>query len=81
MKHTPLLVSALVAILPALPADAACRVQYKAKMDNPLRLDFGTADLPDAACASKAAAAKALAPILQKQGWTLLAIVAILAGG
>ncbi|MFZ1727725.1 MAG: hypothetical protein WBO29_06995 [Albidovulum sp.] len=81
MKHTLLLVAAMIAFLSAPTADAACRVEYKAKMDNPLRLNFGTADLPDAACASKATAAKVLAPILQQQGWTLLAIVAILGGG
>lgn len=81
MKHMYLLIAAMAALLSAQPADAACRVEYKAKMDNPLRLDFGVADLPDAACASKAAAAKALAPKLQKQGWTLLAIVSILGGG
>jgi hypothetical protein len=69
---------ALAALLAAAPAGAACRVEYKAKQDNPLRLDFGVADLPDKACASKEAAAQALAPKLKKQGWTLLAIVSIL---
>jgi hypothetical protein len=81
MKHMLLIPAVLAALLSAAPADAACRVEYKAKKDNPLRLNFGTANLPDSACASKAAAAKALAPKLQKEGWTLLAIVSILAGG
>ena len=65
----------------ALPASAACRVEYKAKRDNPLKLDFSTAQLPDAACASKQAAAAALAPRLAQDGWTLLSIVSILGGG
>lgn len=81
MKHTLIIAAALAALMSASVADAKCRVEYKAKMDNPLRLDFGKAELPDAACASKAAAAQALAPQLQKQGWTLLAIVSIVGGG
>ena len=56
-------------------------MQYKAKRDNPLKLDFGTADLPDEACASEAAAAAALAPRLAEKGWTLLAIVSIVPKG
>lgn len=75
-KTIPLL--ALIAILAAAPAAAACRVEYKAKRDNPLKLDFGVTSLPDAACASKQAAAAALAPKLAQQGWTLLSIVSIL---
>ena len=62
----------------ALPAQAECMVKYKAKQDNPLRLEAGSVSLPDAACASKSAAADTLAPILQQQGWTLLAITAII---
>lgn len=81
MKHITLPLLALVAVLAAGSAGAACRVEYKAKQDNPLRLEFGTADLPDAACASKQAAAAALAPRLEQQGWTLLAIVSMLKGG
>ncbi len=65
----------------ALPATAACLVEYKAKRDNPLRLDFNTAQLPDKACASKQAAAAVLGPRLAKDGWTLLSIVSIVGGG
>ncbi len=78
MKRIAPLLLALVALAAAGPAGAACRVEYKAKQDNPLRLDFGVAQLPDSACASKEAAAAALAPKLKKEGWTLLAIVSIL---
>ncbi len=62
----------------AFAAQADCTVKYKAKQDNPLRLEAGSVSLPDAACASKSAAAETLAPILQQQGWTLLAITAII---
>ncbi len=80
---TQRLISALAlgACLAAGTADAACQVQYKAKRDNPLKLDFGTASLPDEACASEAAAAAALAPRLAEKGWTLLSIVSIVPGG
>lgn len=79
MTRTLILLVALG--LTALPANADCRVEYKAKRDNPLKLDFSTAQLPDGACASKQAAAAALAPRLAQDGWTLLSIVSILGGG
>ena len=79
MTRTFIILLALA--MTALPASAACRVEYKAKRDNPLKLDFNTAQLPDEACASKQAAAAALAPRLAQDGWTLLSIVSILGGG
>jgi len=81
MKRRTLPLFALAAMLAAGAADAGCSVQYKAKRDNPLKLDFGTVDLPDSACGSKQAAAAALAPRLAEKGWTLLAIVSILPKG
>lgn len=78
MKRMTLIPLALAALLAASPAAASCMVEYKAKQDNPLRLTVGTAQLPDNACASKEAAAAALAPKLKNEGWTLLAIVSIL---
>lgn len=78
MKHAVIIALSLGVL--ALPADAACRVEYKAKRDNPLKLAFSTANLPDDACGSKQAAAAALAPILAQDGWTLLSIVSILGG-
>ena len=80
-RHRLLPLLALVACLAAGAADAACQVQYKAKRDNPLKLDFGTADLPDEACASEAAAAAALAPRVAEKGWKLLAIVSLVPKG
>jgi hypothetical protein len=77
MKHLPANALVLTFALSS-PAMADCLVSYKAKQDNPLQLQAGQIALPDDACASKAAAAAALAPILAQQGWTLLAITAIL---
>lgn len=78
MKRTIFTLAALAALTVAGPALADCTVKYKAKQDNPLQLMAGETTLPDSACGSKDAAAAALAPKLAKEGWTLLAIVAIL---
>lgn len=71
-------ISLLLSLGLATAASADCTVRYKAKQDNPLQLQAGETTLPDAACASKDAAAAALQPILAQQGWTLLAITAII---
>jgi len=81
MTRLTLPLLALTAVLTAGAANAACTVEYKAKRDNPLKLDFGTADLPDEACGSKQAAAAALAPRLAQKGWTLLSVVSIVPKG
>ncbi|MDP1669240.1 hypothetical protein [Phaeovulum sp.] len=64
-------------VLAASPASALCYADYKAKQDSPLRLHYGVAQLPDAACGSAQAAAQALAPRLAQNGWTLLNILSI----
>ncbi len=64
---------ALVALAPAL-AEAGCFASYKAKRDDPLKLHFGVAEVPDEACTPEGAA-EALAPRLAGDGWILLAIV------
>lgn len=71
------LIIPLLLALAASPASAACYADYKAKQDNPLRLHYGVAELPDAACGAASAAAAALAPRLAQNGWTLLNILSI----
>lgn len=61
----------------AFPASAACFADYKAKKDNPLKLHYGVIKLPNSACTSPSAAAKAIAPRLAAAGWTLLNIVSL----
>lgn len=63
--------------LAALPAGAACYADYKAKRDDPLRLHYGVIALPDPACASREAAAAAIAPRIAADGWTLLSVVSL----
>jgi hypothetical protein len=76
MKKLVLPLIFALATLPGL-ADAACYASYKAKRDNPLKLHFGVAEVSDSQC-TKAAAAKALSPRLEKAGWHLLSIVAMI---
>ncbi len=61
-------------MLAALPAAAQCFADYKAKQDDPLRLQYGIVELPPAACGDRAAAAAHAAPLLEMHGWTLLQI-------
>jgi len=58
----------------ALPAQAECYADYKAKQDAPLRLHYGVAQVSDANC-SKGAAEGELAPRLAADGWTLLNVL------
>ena len=79
MKHlAPLLTLSSLALIFAMaaPAQATCYADYKAKQDNPLRLHYGVAELPDKAC-DKASAKAALSRRLARDGWTLLNIVSI----
>ncbi|EKD59479.1 MAG: hypothetical protein ACD_54C01326G0002 [uncultured bacterium] len=58
----------------ALPAQAECYADYKAKQDAPLRLHYGVAQVSDANC-SKGGAEGELAPRLAADGWTLLNVL------
>ena len=70
------LILALALTVPAVPAAAECYADYKAKQENGrLKLHYGVAEVPDAACGNAAAAAAALAPRLAREGWTLLNIL------
>jgi hypothetical protein len=67
----------ILPVLVAMPAEAACYADWKAKQDQPLRLAYGVAELPDTACSGPDAAAAALAPRLAAAGWTLLNVVSL----
>ncbi|NKX43254.1 hypothetical protein [Roseicyclus persicicus] len=72
---TRLLIPALLALVAAGPAQA-CYADYRAKMDNPLRLHYGVIDLPDDAC-SIPAATPLIAQRLAAGGWQLLQVVSV----
>ena len=75
MKRISLALAVLLAA--ALPAQAACYADYKAKRDNPLRLHYGVMELPESACASRAAAEEAVRSRLRGADWELLNVVGL----
>ena len=77
MKHASLVAFTLGLML-AGQAQAQCWADYKAKQDNPLRLQYGLIELPDTACGSRAAAESYARPVIAQTGWTLLQIESIL---
>ena len=76
MNPKAIVLSLLAGLAIAAPAHADCYADYKAKRDNPLRLHYGVAQVPDDACNKKAAAA-VIAPRVARDGWTLLNVVSI----
>jgi hypothetical protein len=72
-----LILSACFALSFAAGAQAQCFADYKAKQDNPLRLQYGIVELPSSACGSVSAARAYAAPIIARSGWTLLQIESI----
>ena len=69
------LVAAMFAVL-AAPLHAGCFADYRANMDNPLRLHYGVIELPDSAC-SVAAAAPVISSRIASGGWTLMQVISI----
>lgn len=72
MKHV-LISLALMGF--ATAANATCYADYKAKMDNPLRLHYGVIELPASACSVGAAA-----PVISSRltgGWQLLEVMSV----
>jgi hypothetical protein len=68
--------SAVVLALFAAGPAQACFADYRAKMDNPLRLHYGVIDLPENAC-SMDAAAPVIAQRIAAGGWQLLQVVSV----
>lgn len=69
-------ISAVTALALALPsiAQAACTAEYKAKQDDPLRLQHG--EMQVSSCDMAVARAE-VAAALSAQGWILLKIVSL----
>ncbi|MCC5991906.1 MAG: hypothetical protein JJT99_05215 [Rhodobacteraceae bacterium] len=61
----------------AAPAAGQCYADYKAKQDNPLRLQYGIVELPDNACTDRARAQAHVAQVVARSGWTLLQLESI----
>jgi uncharacterized membrane protein len=71
------LVALALASASAVPAQADCYADYKAKKENPLRLAYGVIQLSGQACASPGAARAVVARRISRGGWTLLAVLSI----
>ncbi len=71
---TPLALVAAMAF--ALPASAACYADYKASMDDPLRLHYGVMGVSDDACNGGNAKAEVRGR-LDAAGWKLLNVLAV----
>ena len=71
---------ALTMALSATAASAACVAEYKAKRDNPLRLDYGTVTVSGDTCTA-AAVRGAVSAQLASRGWTLLSILSVRQSG
>ncbi len=67
---------ALAFALAAGPVQAACYADYRASMDNPLRLHYGVIELPQSAC-SMAAAPSEIARRIAASGWELLQVISV----
>lgn len=71
----PLLAALALSVL-AGPLHAACYAEYRARMDNPLRLHYGVIEVPQNAC-SVGAASSFVAGRLAAQGWTLVQVSSV----
>ncbi|NCO86784.1 MAG: hypothetical protein GW886_09185 [Rhodobacterales bacterium] len=71
MKHA-FIIPVLLA-LTATGAQAACYADYKAKQDNPLRLQYGVAEIRGECSVAQAEAE--IAPRLVAGGWQLLEVL------
>jgi hypothetical protein len=75
MLRTLLLVLLSAAI--AAPAGAACYADFKAKRDEPLRLQYGVIELSDSACADQGQAAAEISARIAGDGWQLLNVMSV----
>lgn len=77
MKNTLFLSVLLLGLSLAGQVTAQCYADYKAKQDNPLRLQYGIVELPAHACGSRQAATDYARQVVARSGWTLLQIESI----
>jgi len=76
-KFMKISLAALLVLLLAAPANAACFADYKAKRDKPLRLHYGIIELPDAVCGDAALTRAEIQKRIAKGKWQLLNVLSI----
>jgi hypothetical protein len=69
--------TALLALTLAGPVHADCFADYKAKLDDPLRLHYGVVQVPDAICGDPAQVRAEVAGRIARDGWHLLNVLGI----
>lgn len=80
MKHVLLITLLVLGVAFGTSARAACFVEYKAKQDNPLRLEYGVTQVDEAACSDAGARQQAVAQVqaaLAQKGWKLLKVLSV----
>ena len=80
MKHAFIALLAIGFLSIAGTANAACVAEYKAKQDNPLRLDHGTVTVQGNDC-TKSGVEAAVRDALASRGWILLSILSVRQSG
>jgi hypothetical protein len=74
-RKRTILLGAAIALLTG-PAAAECYADYRAKMDDPLRLHYGVIELPDWAC-SVEDAGSIISARIAVGGWQLLEVISV----
>jgi hypothetical protein len=77
MTRILLFAAIAVLLLIAAPLEAACYADFKAKQDNPLRLQYGVIELSDAACGDQRAARAEIEARIGRDGWHLLNVMSV----
>ena len=77
MKKQLLLSTLALGALLALPAQAACYADYKAKQENPLKLHYGVVQADISPCAMSDNVTSQVRQRLQAAGWQLLQVQSV----
>lgn len=75
MKSKMFICAIAATLVMAVPASAACFVDYKAKKSPPLRLHYGVVQVPARFCGHRKKIRKNVAKRIRRGGWTLLNVM------
>ena len=77
MKKRSFLIALAGLLFLALPAQAACYADYKAKQENPLRLHYGVIRIDSNPCVMSDTVRQVVARRLGGSGWQLLQVQSV----
>lgn len=81
MKMRSLFLATTALMLLALPAQAACYADYKAKREDPLRLHYGVMKIDISPCTMSDSVAPTVSQRLASAGWKLLQVRSVFDDG